>query len=343
MEPLVSILIPAYNASAHLAASIESALAQSWPKKEIIVIDDGSKDDTLAIARQFTQRGVIVETQPNQGAASTRNNLFNRSKGDYLQWLDADDLLSANKISSQLAALEPGKANDRILLSSGWGYFHFRPEKAAFRATALWADLSPTEWMLRKIEQNLHMQTATWLVSRKLSLAAGPWNTKLLGDDDGEYFARVMMACESIRFVSDARVYYRRPGQTSLSHIGRSNKKLEAQFASMLLNIDYVRRMDDGPRGRRACVTYLQNWLTCFYPDRPDIVQRAQDLARELGGQLATPSLSWKYAWIQKIAGWDNAKKAQGLWAKVKSSLIRNWDFFLFSLQGKGKSRETAL
>ena len=132
------------------------------------------------------------------------------------------------------------------------------------------------------------------------------------------------VACESIRFVSDARVYYRRPGQTSLSHIGRSNKKLEAQFASMLLNIDYVRRMDDGPRGRRACVTYLQNWLTCFYPDKPDIVQRAQDLARELGGQLATPSLSWKYAWIQKIAGWDNAKKAQGLWAKVKSSLIRN-------------------
>jgi glycosyltransferase involved in cell wall biosynthesis len=70
MKPLVSILIPAYNAQEWLATSLRSALAQTWPCKEIIVVNDGSKDQTLQIARQFESKGVRVVTQENQGAAA---------------------------------------------------------------------------------------------------------------------------------------------------------------------------------------------------------------------------------------------------------------------------------
>ena len=65
MKPLVSILIPAYNAERWIADTIRSALAQTWPRKEIIVIDDGSRDRTLEIARQFASREVRVITQQN--------------------------------------------------------------------------------------------------------------------------------------------------------------------------------------------------------------------------------------------------------------------------------------
>ncbi len=93
MKPLVSILIPAYNAEQWLGDTLKSALAQTWERKEIVIVDDGSTDGTLALARQFESDVVRVFTQKNQGAAATRNSAFAFSKGDYIQWLDADDLL----------------------------------------------------------------------------------------------------------------------------------------------------------------------------------------------------------------------------------------------------------
>src|SRR5271165_6282500 len=175
MKPLVSILIPAYNAEAWIADTIRSAIGQTWPRKEIIVVDDGSTDQTYAVAQQFASKDVIVVTHENQGAASTRNHALSLSQGDFIQWLDADDLLSPEKVETQLkASAEIGSS--RTLLSSGWGYFAYRSERAEFSPTSLWCDLSPVEWLVRKMGENLHMQTATWLTSRELTEAAGPWD-----------------------------------------------------------------------------------------------------------------------------------------------------------------------
>src|SRR5438067_12061163 len=98
MTPLVSILIPAYNAELWIAETIRSALAQNWPRKEIIIVDDGSTDQTLSIARQFASKTVSVIAQKNQGAAAARNKAFQLCQADYIHWLDADDLLSPDKV-----------------------------------------------------------------------------------------------------------------------------------------------------------------------------------------------------------------------------------------------------
>ena len=121
----------------------------------------------------------------------------------------------------------------RILLSCGWGYFIFRVNKARFVPTALWHDLSPVEWLQRRWEGNLHMNPATWLASRGLSDAAGPWDTRLVGGgiDDGEYFSRVISASLGIQFVAEAKVFYRITGGSRLSYIGRSDKKMESQLS----------------------------------------------------------------------------------------------------------------
>src|SRR5512138_2951718 len=105
MKPLVSILIPAYNSEQLIEESLRSALAQSWPNKEIIVVDDGSLDRTFEVAKRFESKTLKVVTQPNQGAAAARNKAFSLSQGDYIQWLDADDLLAPEKIASQLSML----------------------------------------------------------------------------------------------------------------------------------------------------------------------------------------------------------------------------------------------
>jgi glycosyltransferase involved in cell wall biosynthesis len=323
--PLVSILIPTYNAQDWISDTIESALAQSWPRKEIVVVDDGSKDNTLEVLRRYESKDVCVVTQENQGAAGARNTAFAYCQGDYIQWLDADDLLGADKIRRQMEFADRS-SDARLLLSSAWAHFMYRPKAAAFKQTQLWQDLPPVDWMLTKWSHNLHMQTATWLVSRQLTEAGGPWNTKLLGDDDGEYFSRVVLNSHSVKFVREARVYYRVVGTNRLSHIGRSNAKLEAQLTGMLLQVAYVRAIEDSPRVRTAIIKYLQTWLPHFYPERPDLVKQLEALASEVGGNLPTPKMSWKYAWIDKTLGRVAAKRAQLRYNSAKSAVLRSLD-----------------
>ena len=329
MKPLVSILIPAFNAQKWIAETLQSAIAQTWPRKEIIVVDDGSTDRTLAIARQFESDCLRVVAQPNQGAAGARNHAFSISRGDYIQWLDADDLLAPDKIARQMAA--SGQClSKRTLFSSAWAQFMYRHYRADFVPNALWCDLSPADFLLRKVGQNLFMPNATWLVSRELTETAGPWDTSQCVDDDGEYFCRILLASEGVRFVPGAKMYYRTATSNSLSHIGRSDKKLDAQWRTMRLHIEYLRSLDDGQTARTACVRFLQVGLKHFYPERPDIVAQVQTLATHFGGQVAPPRLSWKYSWIAALFGWRIAKRAQELLLGTRAFLKSSWDQALF-------------
>jgi glycosyltransferase involved in cell wall biosynthesis/peptidoglycan/xylan/chitin deacetylase (PgdA/CDA1 family) len=324
-KPLVSILIPSYNAQLWIAETLRSALAQTWERKEIIVVDDGSTDQTLAIARKFESKRVRVVTQKNQGASSARNTALSLCQGDYIQWLDADDLLGPEKIARQMAVLDQN-VGKKTLLSSEFGKFLHRWQRAEFVPSELWEDLSPAEWLLRKMGLNLYMQTATWLVSRELSDASGPWDTRMLSDDDGEYFCRVLLNSNGTRFVPDARVYYRGFRSSSLAYVGRSDRKREALWLSMQLHIGYLRSLEDTPKIREACLTYLQRNLVNFYPERADIVTQAEKAAADLGGQLQPPHLSWKYSWIKSAFGWKAAKNVSLEMRKFRWSLENTLD-----------------
>jgi glycosyltransferase involved in cell wall biosynthesis len=345
MQPLVSILIPAFNADAWIADTIKSAIGQTWRRKEIIVVDDGSTDRTLEIARRFTSREVSVITQKNQGAPAARNHALRLSQGDYIQWLDADDLMSADKIAKQMEAAG-ARRGTRTLFSSGWGYFAYRTERAEFCPSSLWCDLSPVEWLLRKMSEDLHMQTATWLVSRELTEAAGPWDPRVCNDGDGEYFCRVLLASDGVRFVPDVKVFYRMTPSSRVSYIGQSDEKKNARLLSMQLHVKYIQSLEDSDRVRAACITYLQNWLITFYPERPDILAALEKLAESLGGRLEVPRLRWKYAWIKPVFGWGPAKRAQLVLPRFKESLKRFWDRTMYNLEklrGGGGSRKGRL
>ncbi len=325
MPPLVSILIPAYNAEEWIADTLESAIGQTWPRKEIIVVDDGSTDRTVTIAKQFASKSVSILTQENQGAATARNKAFGACQGDYVQYLDADDLLAPNKIETQLVPVMDGLSN-KVLLSSAWASFAYRVSKPVFAPTSLWQDLSPIEWVLRCMGEGAYMQTTAWLVSRQLTEAAGLWDPRLSLDDDGEYFNRVVLASDAVRFVPDAKAYYRRASYGSLSNLDPSSKKWESQFLSIRLQIARLRSVEDSVRVRSACVNYLRAWMIFFYPDRSDIVEELQALAAQLGERLGIPQLGWKYAWIQKVFGWKLGKRTQMFMPRLKWSLIRSWD-----------------
>jgi glycosyltransferase involved in cell wall biosynthesis/peptidoglycan/xylan/chitin deacetylase (PgdA/CDA1 family) len=333
-KSLVSILIPAFNAQEWIADTLRSAIAQTWERKEIIVVDDGSTDQTLAIARQFESDSVHVVSQKNQGAAVARNTALSLCHGDYIQWLDADDLLGPHKIAMQLAELDQNGSR-KTLLSSEFGKFLYQWPRAQFTRTGLWEDLSPAEWLLRKMGENLYMQTATWLVSRELSEASGPWDTRMLSDDDGEYFCRVLLNSDGTRFVPGARVYYRGFRANSLAYVGRSDRKREALWLSMQLHIGYLRSLEDTPRTREACLAYLQRNLIHFFPERADIVRQAEQMAADLGGQLRPPHLAWKYSWIKAAFGWKAAKNTAIQMREIRWSLTKSLDETMFRITSR--------
>ena len=183
------------------------------------------------------------------------------------------------------------------------------------------------------MSSNLHMQTATWLTSRELTEAAGPWDTSQLSDDDGEYFYRVLLASEGTRFAPEAKVFYRITQSSRLSHIGASDRKKDAMLLSMKLHVHYLRSLEDSERVRKACLTYMQNWYHHFYPERPDIVAELQNMAAQLQGELEEPRLRWKYAWMKPVVGWKAAKWAQTALPQLKASCIRHCDEVIFKLE----------
>jgi glycosyltransferase involved in cell wall biosynthesis len=331
VEPLVSILIPAHNAARWVADTLQSALDQTWARKEIILIDDGSVDDTLVIARRFSSDIVTIVGQEKQGAAAARNRALALSKGEYIQWLDADDILACDKIAKQL---EQTKASSkRLLLSGAWGAFIYRRSKARFIRTPLWCDLSPVEWLSTKMEQNHHMQTATWLVSRELTGLAGPWDVRLSLDDDGEYFCRVLLASSGVHFVREAKVFYRAASSTSLRNVDGSNEKLESFFLSTQLHVQYLLSLENSERVRFICLNYLQRRVRNFVPERPDLVHKIEKIAAHLGGRITSPELGGKYFFIERFVGYAAAKRSRSLLRRWKWSLIRSWDRALARLE----------
>ena len=305
----VSILIHCYNAGRWLAATIESALQQTWPDKEIIVIDDGSRDESLAVARCFEARGVRVLDQPNAGASAARNAGLLAARGQYIQFLDADDLLAPDKIEHQMRLLQPLGVG--VLSSSRWAHFCESPEEADFKVQANYRDLTGVEFLQLHWEESCMMQPAAWLAPRALLDAVGPWDESLSLNDDGEYFARVMLAAECIVFCRAARTYYRAHQGPRLS-ARRDRRSLESLYQSVKLTTERLLAADASARTRGA-VGYAWKW-TAFelYPDAPDLSRLAEVQAGRLGGSPRPFPAGGRFQFAARLLGWRLAKRLCG-------------------------------
>ncbi len=282
MEPLVSILIPAYNAEPWIRKSIESALRQTWRRKEIIVVDDGSCDNTVRVARAFESQGVRVITQDNRGPCAARNKALAYATGEYIQWLDADDLLASDKIAKQLSTVR-SKNRSRVLLSCPTGTFYLKPEQARFVPNPLWRDMDPIEWIVTKFRDDCWVGIHSWLVPRELTQQAGPWDERLNADVDGEYFCRVAARAEKIKFVSDAKCYYRLGNLHSIS-----TKKLRAKSESLTIKL-YVRHLlelENSERTIAACNKLVNDWIDLYYWLDETVLDMGREIASEFGGYV---------------------------------------------------------
>jgi glycosyltransferase involved in cell wall biosynthesis len=306
MTALVNIIVPCYNAGPWLAETLESALAQTWPEKEIIVINDGSRDDSLDIARRFEPRGVTVVDQPNRGASAARNHGLRLARGDFVQFLDADDLLAPEKIERQMHLLQSRGGSH--LASGAWARFDSDPANAFFAPFTNWRDLGGVEFLQLHYEESCMMHPAAWLASRTLLDRAGPWNETLSLNDDGEYFARVMLASPGIVFCAEARSYYRSNLPGSLSK--RADRRaLESLFRSVELTLDHLLAADSTAR-TRAAVAYAWKWAAFeLYPGAPELSRTAEANSLRFGGSPRPFPAGGRFQVAARLFGWRLARR----------------------------------
>jgi glycosyltransferase involved in cell wall biosynthesis len=309
MTPLISILIPCYNAEPWIAETLESALGQTWPNKEIIVVDDGSSDGSFSILERFCSRGIKVISQENQGASTARNRALREARGDYIQFLDADDLLAPNKIEIQLKRLAQGSA---LRVASGsWGRFYDEPKNTRFLPESVWVDLDPVDWICSSWSGGGMMVTHSWLTPRGIIENAGDWNEARSPVDDGEFFTRVVLNSEAVLFCPEARSYYRSGIPKSWS-ARRTPEMIRAVYGSIEACTGHLLAVENSNRTRAACASLFQRFIYDTYPQLPDLLTEAEDRVKALGGSNhEQPGGGIVFRLLAESLGWKAARRIQ--------------------------------
>ena len=316
-SPVVSVLVPSYNAQAYLAECLESVLNQSYPSIEIIVVDDGSTDESLAVARSFESRGIRVIAQENRGPCSARNMAFYASRGDYLQYLDADDVLHAQKIEFQMERLQ--RAEPTAMASGAWGRFRSSVTDAVFIPGEVWKDLDPVDWLVTSWSGGGMMHSAGWLIPRQIVVSAGPWVESLrwAANDDADFFTRALLASTRCLFCADAKSYYRavQGSQSTLS----TRRSLEAALHVVINTGEALLQTENSERTRSAYADSLQSFVYSTYPESEDLVSRAENRILELGGSSlgASGFLGPVSLASAKLMGWKSSKRLRRLARRV--------------------------
>lgn len=308
-QPLVSVLMPCYNAGQYVGAAIQSALDQTWPNIEIIVVDDGSTDNSTEVIKRFLNGRVrLITLNDRGGAAAARNAALANAQGDFIQYLDADDLLSPTKIAIQVERL--GEA-PKAVATSRWGRFYASLENVHYAPEPTWADLSPADWISAAWIKGHPMHCVhAFLTPRAISDAAGPWNPELVLNEDGEYFTRVIFASERVLFCPDAEAFYRSGNPNSASR-PRTTAHRESWFRSLHLCEARILEHEDSERMRRGLALAWQHLAHFTYPYDAGLAEHALGRARALHPVEVRPGGGPTFLVLRSILGWRAARKIQ--------------------------------
>ena len=293
-QPKVSIIVPCYNSEAFLAETLQSCINQLYPNIEVVVVDDGSTDGSLQIARQWEARytNIHVYAQPNSGACRARNLAMEKCTGDYVMYLDADDIISVEKISSQMELL----AGEPIstIATCAWDRFFNSLEDATFPRLMVYKDYETTIELIEDLLNGGMFGVSCYLVHRDILKQAGSWNEDLTINTDGEYFIRVLLCAQKVKYSSIGKLFYRSNMPNSMSRRKASEQKGKLLLHSYVLIQNHLAAHDMlSIRNKLGLVREFQS--TAYqYSKYAEIVSKAHTNAKQLNKGNICPVVGGK-------------------------------------------------
>ena len=208
--PLVSVLMPLYNKEAYVEEAIKSVLNQTYPNIELIIVDDGSTDGSFTVAEKLISDKIHLFRQVNKGVSAARNLAFEYSKGDFIQYLDADDVLDKQKIEKQVDLLR-GYSKTTLTIAKR---FYFKKQ-----TNDAWQ--LPTMPILEKNYDNMAAFLVdeiassafvhSWLIPRYMAEKFGKWDESMAIFEDRDFYLRLVLAATKIVYCPNAACYCRFP------------------------------------------------------------------------------------------------------------------------------------
>lgn len=196
-DPLVSIVIPVYNGSDYLQEAIESALRQTYPKKEIIVVNDGSDDNgaTAEICHAFGEKIRYFEKE-NGGVSSALNFGIRQMKGEWFSWLSHDDLYAPHKLETQVHLLQKRglTEKDRVIVYGGAEQIGGNGQKIIGRKSCFEGLFSGEEMLCNILKNSTSIVGLSLLIPREAFALCGDFEETLLYIQDASMWRRMMLA-----------------------------------------------------------------------------------------------------------------------------------------------------
>ncbi|MEO0016943.1 MAG: hypothetical protein RLZZ522_226 [Verrucomicrobiota bacterium] len=321
--PLISVIIPAYNAERWIAEAIASALAQNWRELEVVVVDDGSSDGTAGVVAGIDDPRLVVIRQTNRGQSAALNLGVAESHGEFIKFLDADDWLNPGHLAAMMAVLDNG--GDAVA-ACRWGYFVDDPQRVAVREEYVNHDYAkPLEWLVDSLTQDEGMMGGwKWLIPRAVWDRCGGWDERLGLNNDFDFSIRVLLAAAAVRFAPEAVYAYRKgivgalSGTLSPAAMRSAYQTTEAGCRSLLAR-------EDSTRIRQICANRWQEWLFRFYPDHPELAAEAERQVAALGGSPVQMPGGRLQRLLLPVVGWRRVRRMQSLMYRCGWERVLHW------------------
>ncbi len=226
-ESLASVIIPVYNGISYICDAIESAVKQTYKNIEIIVVDDGSTDGLKEVLAPYIKRGTIrYFYEENKGLAAARNTGIKNAKGEYIAFLDADDVFLPEKVERQVTYLTEHPECD-ISYSDIWHFYEESPER---NMSLQYVYYSGSEVFPRLLKKNF-INPLTVVMRRSVTERFGLFNEDFRRSEDWEYWIRLSWLGARFCFLPEKLARYRMR-RASLSYdwkseVQRKRKELD--------------------------------------------------------------------------------------------------------------------
>jgi glycosyltransferase involved in cell wall biosynthesis len=291
MGKFISILIPCFNSEKYISETLDSVLSQTYTNWECIVVDDHSTDNSTQVVEEYCQKypdKIKLYVNPRKGACAARNVAFEKSTGDYIQYLDADDLLSPNKIERQIELFK--QFGDDIITNCRWGRFYEKKESVKWKEQSINHDYeNPIDWLVDSWIGKGMMANSCWLTPRELIKKARLWDENLLINQDGEFFCRVLLHVKKIIFSYRGTVYYRSGNVKSISN-QKSAETMCSQLHSYILYRDNFNQFNTSKSDENRFYAAIAIQLSNFYIQNkicyPYLSRQAKEMIINLNQKL---------------------------------------------------------
>lgn len=317
MNPLVSVIIPCYNAERWLLETLESVKNQTYQNIEIIIVNDGSTDKSVELARSFQFPLITVFEQENKGQTAALNAGLALAKGDFVQYLDADDLLHPDKIEIQVKRLQE---NPGCMASAEWVRFYDGIEGLAFQSDDTWQDLDPVDWLVLAWKEGGGMLfPAMWLLPANIAKTIGGWAEDLTLNNDADYFVRAILAAKKILFCPGAKTYYRSGITGSLSGL-KSEKGWQSQWKVLENCESYLLARENTERTRRSVSMLWQRFAYASFPYNWRMANQGYERAKALHFDQLKPGGGPLLKLCNTVLGWRIALTLQSRYYRYRNT-----------------------